>query len=541
MVLSVRDLTISFDVGDGVHEATRGVAFELRRGRVLALVGESGSGKSVTAMSVLGLLPGTATVTGGITLEGEQLLGATPSRLRELRGGRIGTVFQEPMAAFNPVFTIGDQISEAVHAHSQAGNADSRVRSLLATVGIDDPDRAARSYPHQLSGGQLQRAMIAMAISCDPVLLIADEPTTALDVTAQAGILDLLRELRDRIGMSILLITHDMGVVADLADDVVVLDQGRVVEHAPAARLFASPAHDYTRTLLDAVPTFGATRPVAATGETILSVRDLVVDYGSRVRAVGGVSLDVAAGEVLGLVGESGSGKSTVGRVLAGLTPVTSGTALVAGTDIARLARHPWRNARTLRRARSEIGIVFQDPASSLNPRRTVADSIAEPLVLHRDLSPASRHARVGELLDAVELPETMRHRYPHEMSGGQRQRVAIARALALNPALLIADEPTSALDVSVQARILALLRGLQDDFGFACLFISHDLAVVDQLAHRVAVMHRGLVVEQGPAERVLHAPEHPYTRRLLAAIPVADPRLQAARRSARTLAEPGR
>ncbi|HWS36033.1 MAG TPA: ATP-binding cassette domain-containing protein [Actinoplanes sp.] len=283
------------------------------------------------------------------------------------------------------------------------------------------------------------------------------------------------------------------------------------------------------------MPSFGATRPPPAAGAEILAVRDLVVDYAGRVRAVGGVSLAIAAGEVLGLVGESGSGKSTIGRVLAGLTPVTAGTALVAGTDIARLARHPWRNARALRRARSEIGIVFQDPASSLNPRRTVADSIAEPLVLHRGLSHREQQNRVAELLDAVQLPAPIRHRYPHEMSGGQRQRVAIARALALNPPLLIADEPTSALDVSVQARILTLFRSLQDDFGFACLFISHDLAVVEQLAHRVAVMHRGVVVEQGTTGQVLHTPEHPYTRRLLAAIPVADPDRQAARRLART------
>ncbi|WP_045741128.1 dipeptide ABC transporter ATP-binding protein [Actinoplanes rectilineatus] len=539
-LLAVADLAISFDTGDGGHQAARGVAFQLHRGRVLALVGESGSGKSVTAMSILGLLPGNARVAGSLLFEDEELIGCGPEKLRALRGGRIGTVFQEPMAAFNPVLTLGDQIAEAIHTHKifEGTSVKLRVRQLLTTVGLDDPDRVARSYPHQLSGGQLQRAMIAMAISGDPVLLIADEPTTALDVTAQAGILDLLRELRDDRGMAILLITHDMGVVADLADDVVVLDRGRVVETAPAGRLFTEPAHAYTKALLEAVPRLGDPRPAPEPGPEVAAVGDLVVEYG-RFRAVDGVTLRVGAGEVVGLVGESGSGKSTVGRVLAGLVPVTAGTATVGGADLTRLTRHPWRHARALRRLRAGIGVVFQDPASSLNPRRTVGDSITEPLVLHRDLDAAARRARVEELLDAVRLPAGLRTRYPHEMSGGQRQRVAIARALALNPALLIADEPTSALDVSVQARILDLLRSLQRDFGFGCLFVSHDLAVVEQVAHRVAVMHRGTLVEEGTSGEVLHRAQHPYTRKLLAAVPVADPVRQAARRVARTAGVP--
>jgi len=554
-MLAVQGLTISFDVDGVAHEATRDVAFELRRGHVLALVGESGSGKSVTAMSALGLLPANARVSGSITFDGEQLVGADAGRLRELRGGRIGTIFQEPMTALNPVFTVGNQIGEAIRAHRALGRAavTARVRELLGIVGLDDPARVARSYPHELSGGQLQRAMIAMAISCDPPLLIADEPTTALDVTVQAGILDLLRDLRDRLDMSILLITHDMGVVADLADDAVVLNRGRVVERAPVPRLFAEPGHEYTRALLRAVPKLAelqapdpATPAVSAEPPAltpgVVRLRDVVVEYpgrrgGGRVRAVDQVSLRIDSGQVLGLVGESGSGKSTLGRTLAGLVPVHAGTVLVGGADVGQAARRPWRNARTLRRIRSEIGIVFQDPASSLNPRQSIADGIAEPLVLHRNLDAAALRQRVNELLEAVQLGPALRDRFPYEMSGGQRQRVAIARAIALNPALLIADEPTSALDVSVQARILELLRSLQARFGFACLFISHDLAVVEQLAHRVAVLHRGRIVEQGPTAEVLQAPAHPYTRRLLAAAPVADPSRQVARRAAWRLA----
>ncbi|MEV4757089.1 ABC transporter ATP-binding protein [Micromonospora sp. NPDC049559] len=593
--LAVAGLSISFEVEGETHQAVRDVTFGLRRGQVLALVGESGSGKSVTAMAALGLLPGNARVSGSVSLAGTELIGAEPRLLREVRGGRIGTVFQEPMTALNPVFTVGDQIAEAIRTHRDLGRtaAAARVRELLALVGLDDPERVARAYPHELSGGQLQRAMIAMAISCDPAVLIADEPTTALDVTVQAGVLELLRDLRARLDMAILLITHDMGVVADIADDVVVLRAGEVVEQAPAERLFAAPGHDYTRSLLDAVPRLAeltldpparpdpaaqtapasAPDPAAQTapasapdpaaqagpasgaaagaeptagrepiagagagpGATVL-LRDVVVEYpgrrgAARVRAVDGVSLEIAGGEVLGLVGESGSGKSTIGRALAGLVPVDSGEVVVDGTDVARAARRAFHGGRALRATRARMGIVFQDPASSLNPRRTVGDSIAEPLLLHTDLRAAPLRTRVDELLEAVNLPAAMRDRYPYEMSGGQRQRVAIARAIALDPALLIADEPTSALDVSVQARILELFRSVQRRFGFACLFVSHDLALVGQLADRVAVMHRGRIVEQGAAGEVLRSPGHPYTQRLLAAAPVADPARQAQRR----------
>ncbi|MEV4808882.1 ABC transporter ATP-binding protein [Micromonospora avicenniae] len=562
-LLAVTGLAVAFEVDGETHQAVHEVTFELRRGQVLALVGESGSGKSVTAMAALGLLPANARVSGSITLAGEELVGAEPRLLREVRGGRIGTIFQEPTSALNPVFTIEDQVAEAIRTHRAVSRraAAARVRELLSAVGLDDPERVARAHPHELSGGQLQRAMIAMAISSDPLLLIADEPTTALDVTVQAGILDLLRDLRTRLDMAVLLITHDMGVVADLADDVVVLRDGRLVEKAPVAQLFADPRHEYTRALLHAVPQLpelrlpGAasaeprqpepsTKPpspqpeTATIGEPAVRVRDLVVEYPGRrrdrrVRAVDGVSLDIAQGEVLALVGESGSGKSTIGRALAGLVPVTAGTVQVVGVDVTHAAARALHR-RELRRLRARMGIVFQDPASSLNPRRTIGASVAEPLSLHTDLTADAQRERVDELLEAVELPRRMRERYPYEMSGGQRQRVAIARAIALDPALLIADEPTSALDVSVQARILELFRSVQQRFGFACLFISHDLAVVDQLADRVAVLHNGRMVEQGPAATVLRAPEHPYTSRLLASAPVADPARQAQRRAAR-------
>nr|WP_269327828.1 ABC transporter ATP-binding protein [Kineosporia mesophila] len=527
--------------------AVRGTAFELHRGRVLALVGESGSGKSVTATAVLGLLPDNARVGGSIRLNGEELLGTTPARLRQVRGGEIGTIFQEPMTALNPVFTVGAQIAEAIRAHREVSRRDAgdQVVRLLTTVGLSDPARIAGAYPHELSGGQLQRAMIAMAISCDPVVLIADEPTTALDVTVQAGILELLRDLGRRLDTAILLITHDMGVVADLADDVVVMKDGEVVETAPVLDIFEAPQHEYTQNLLQAVPRLpelSLDSPDSPgtdfDGTALVRIEDVVVTYQGRhragaVRAVDGIDLHIEAGEVLGLVGESGSGKSTIGRALAGLVPVTSGRLEVAGIDVAAASRKAFRGARTLRGIRTRMGIVFQDPASSLNPRHTIGASIAEPLTLHSDLRGPALQQRVAELVDAVRLPADFAGRYPHEMSGGQRQRVAIARALALNPALLIADEPTSALDVSVQAAILRLLKDLQTRFGFGCLFISHDLAVVEQLADRVAVMHHGRIVEQGPTARVLRAPQQLYTQRLLAAAPVADPALQRRRRQA--------
>ncbi|RIX28509.1 dipeptide ABC transporter ATP-binding protein [Amnibacterium setariae] len=536
-VLAVRDLVVAFPGGAG--RVVDSVGFDLHPGRVLALVGESGSGKSLTAMSVLGLLPPTASVSGSIRLEGEELLGADRGALRRVRGGRVGTVFQEPMSAFDPVYRVGDQVAEAIRVHRGGRRAAlrARVAELLAAVGLPDPRRIAASFPHQLSGGQLQRAMIAMAISNDPVALIADEPTTALDVTVQAGILDLLRALAAERGTAILLITHDMGVVADLADDVLVLRRGETVERGPVRRVLLEPEHPYTRELLASVPTLvGGDVPASApAGRPVAVLEQAVVSYSRRgrtLRALDGVDLEVRAGEVVGLVGESGSGKSTAGRALLGLAPLADGGASVEGVNLRRAGR------RARREVRARIGTVFQDPASSLNPRTTVGWSIAEPLLLHTDRSGDQREERVAELLDAVRLPRDFARRYPHELSGGQRQRVAIARALALDPALLIADEPTSALDVSVQAAVLDLLADLQARLGFACLLISHDLAVVRRLADTVVVLRDGRVVERGPTARVLSEPADPYTRRLLAAVPVADPGLQAARREERRALE---
>jgi peptide/nickel transport system ATP-binding protein len=574
--LAVDGLSVSFtdhdDGADAARTVVDGVSFALQAGRVLALVGESGSGKSVTAMSALGLLPPNATATGSIRLQGEELIGADAGTLRRVRGGGIGTIFQEPMSAFNPMYRIGWQIAEAIRVHNgrlARGELRARITELLLSVGIVDPHRIARSYPHQLSGGQLQRAMIAMAISCEPVALIADEPTTALDVTVQAGILELIRSLRDTAGTAVLLITHDMGVVADLADDVVVMRAGEVVERADVRTVFEHPQAEYTRELLDAVPRLAPLRvetggttdeigsavgdagegrlssadsvtavaPPAATGDTtapgpVVDVRNAVVTYAGAwgrppLRAVDDVSLSIPAGMTLGLVGESGSGKSTLGRALAGLVPLSSGSVSVSGTELATAAH------RQLRDVRRDVGFVFQDPASSLNPRYTVGQAIAEPLRLHTKQDAAERRSRVANLLEAVRLPQGYGSRYPHELSGGQRQRVAIARAVALGPSLLIADEPTSALDVSVQARILELLAELRDRFGFACLFISHDLAVVQELADRVAVMRAGRLEESGPTQQVLTAPTRPYTLRLLAAAPVADPVEQRRRREA--------
>jgi peptide/nickel transport system ATP-binding protein len=540
-VLDVTDLTVTFRVDGGRSPdvaAVRGVSYALLPGEVLAIVGESGSGKSVSSLALLGLLPGNATVTGSARLDGQELIGLDDRALTEVRGRRVAMIFQDPSNALDPVFTIGYQIREMLRRHVPGlsrAERTARAVELLRMVELPDPEERLGFYPHQLSGGQAQRVMIAMALACDPQVLVADEPTTALDVTVQQEVLDVLRRLRARTSASIVLITHDMGVVADLADRVVVMRHGEVVETADVATLFAAPRAEYTRTLLAAVPRIGAP-PRDSTADDrerpALNVEHLVVEFRNRrgrvVRAVDDVTLRVQPGEMLALVGESGSGKSTLGRCALGLAPLTSGTVEVVGTRLGR------DTPRAVRAARTRIGVVFQNPAASLNPRYTIGESVAEPLRVHAGLRGQALDARVAELLDGVELPGAWASRYPHELSGGQRQRVSIARAVSLDPELLIADEPTSALDVSVQATVLELFRSVQQRLRFACLFISHDLAVVDELADRVAVMHRGRLVEIGERSRVLRSPEDAYTRRLLEAAPVPDPAEQAARRAAR-------
>lgn len=592
-VFCLREFGVTFPAQGGEDVvASQQINLDLIKGQVLALVGESGSGKSVTAMGALGLLSANALVSGSAVLDccrqNQELVGAAREILDQVRGEHVGVIFQEPTTALDPLFTIGDQIAEAIAIHGEGKRKRTTARqrravrtqvlNALSRAGLGgdqrETERIADSYPHQLSGGQLQRACIALATANHPSVLIADEPTTALDVTVQAEILDLLRQLASE-GVAVLLITHDMGVVADVADAVAVMRHGRIIERGDVRTIFASPSHDYTRQLLAAVPRLNSLRGgvgsgagagvgvaavsgaglakvagvnsdgAASQGDGVASrvgdsaqplVRidnlDVVYRNGRRqVHAVRGVSFDIARGQVLGLVGESGSGKSTIAGTLTGLVPIHSGSVQVDGLEVAGAS------GRKLRGVRSQTGIVFQNPASSLNPRRSVGASIGQPLQLHTDLTNAQRHQRVNELLEAVRLPASMAQRYPHEMSGGQRQRVAIARALALQPKLLIADEPTSALDVSVQAVVLELLANLQQELGFACLFVSHDLAVVEQVASQVVVLRQGQVVEAGKTTQVLSAPSDPYTQALVAAVPVPDPIIQAQRRTKRTTA----
>ncbi|OHU20855.1 glutathione ABC transporter ATP-binding protein [Mycobacteroides franklinii] len=537
-VVEIRDLSVDFEVDKQWIPAVKGVSLTVAKGEVLAIVGESGSGKSTTAMAIPALLPPSVRVGGSIKLNGAELLGATNDELRAVRGKDVAVIFQEPMTALNPVYTIGWQIAEAVCAHKKMTRRQARDRAieLLELVDMPEPQKRVKHYPHQLSGGQRQRAMIAQALALDPGLLIADEPTTALDVTVQAEILDLMRDLRHRIDAGIILITHDMGVVADMADRIMVMKDGEVVEEGDADGIFHRAQQPYTQQLLASVPHLGATlhdgheSPEPAT-DLALNVEHAVIEYagkGGSFRAVDDVSFTIGRGEVVGLVGESGSGKSTIGRAAVGLLKVASGAIYVAGKDISTA------NRKQLRDIRSKVGVVFQDPGSSLNPRWPIGQSIAEPLTLHTDMDRTQRESRVKTLLEQVQLPATMRNRFPHQLSGGQRQRVGIARALALEPTLLIADEPTSALDVSVQARVLELFAELQREHGFACLFISHDLAVVELVASRIAVLNHGRLAEFGSDTQVLTAPKDDYTKRLLAAVPVPDPEQQRIRREER-------
>lgn len=537
--LSFRSLSVTFSTDSGPVSAVDDVSFDVKPGEVLAVVGESGSGKSVSSRTAIRLLPDTARITGSVLLDGRDVTKLSGRELAAMRGKDIAMVFQEPGAALDPLFTIGYQVAEAVRAHSDMSRVQARARviELLKLVRLPDPERRYDCYPHQLSGGQKQRVVIAIAIACDPKVIIADEPTTALDVTVQAEILELLRDLRDRIGSAIVLITHNMGVVADIADRVVVMKQGKVVEIAPVERLFAEPAEPYTRALLAAVPHLGqgdpehGAEPREDIGEPVLEVSHLVVEFPGLLvraafRAVDDVSFGIGRGKTLGLVGESGSGKSTIGRCVAALQQPAAGSVRVLGQEIVGMSQ------RKLRPLRAKFGFVFQDPATALNPKMRVGDCIAEPMWVHRYGDRGKIAARVAELIDAVQLPSGTENRYPHELSGGQRQRANLARALALGPDLLVADEPTSALDVSVQAAVLDLFEELQRQWRFACLFISHDLAVVDRLADEVAVLRHGVLEELGPRGEILHNPSRAYTRALVAAVPVPDPVKQRARRN---------
>ena len=545
-VLTVRNLGVDFYVDKAWYPAATDVSYDLHSGEVLAIVGESGSGKSQSSLALLGLLPPNGRARGSAKLGDRELIGMSHGSLRHVRGKEISMIFQEPMTALNPVYTVGFQIVETIRTHFNVGPADAKKRAieLLRLVEIPEPERRFDAYPHQLSGGQRQRAMIAQALACDPKLLVADEPTTALDVTVQAEILKLLRDLRYRVDAAIILITHDMGVVADMADSIMVMKDGQVVERGTSAEIFGAPKHPYTIRLLEAVPHLGASReattvtdlvPAGAAQERplVLDAQDMIIEYPGRrrqaaFRAVDEVSMQIRQGEVLGLVGESGSGKTTIGRAAVGLLPVTGGSLEIVGRNMVGAT------PKDLKPLRTEVGIVFQDPGSSLNPRLPIGESIGEPLMLHKGVKGKELSREVERLLDQVELPRAMRNRYPHELSGGQRQRVGIARALSLEPKLLVADEPTSALDVSVQAKVLDLFTDLQREHGFACLFISHDLAVVEMLSDRIAVMHKGKLVEVGATSQIVHAPKHPYTQRLLAAVPVPDPAAQRERRAAR-------
>jgi peptide/nickel transport system ATP-binding protein len=545
-VLDIDHLKVTFATDAGDVYAVKDVSLEVRPGEVVAIVGESGSGKTVTAKTILGLLPETAISSGAVLINGNNVISVSAAKLRQIRGRDVAMVFQDPSTALNPVFTVGWQIAEGIraHAHGKGGKvsakeAKSRAIEALRKVGIPDPENRVDYYPHQFSGGQKQRVVIAAALALNPGLIVADEPTTALDVTVQAEILQLLRDLRDKYGTSIVLITHNMGVVADLADRVVVMYQGDVVEEATAKVLFAEPKQEYTRKLLAAVPHLGrnsASEGLTARahqgGKVLVEAKGLTIEYPGRLgspgfKAVDGVSFTLSEGEVFGLVGESGSGKTTIGRAIAGLNRTTGGSLKVLGYEMLNLKE------RTFKPLRKEIGFVFQDPAASFNPQLTIGDCVAEPLIIHSNPSPAQARKRVGELLESVQLPASYADRFPHELSGGQRQRASLARALILNPKLLIADEPTSALDVSVQAVVLELFKDIQAEFGFAALFISHDLAVVDILSHWVGVLYKGKLVEQGLGTQVMGAPQHDYTRRLIASLPVPDPDEQAKRREA--------
>lgn len=523
-ILDIRGLTVALPEGAERRYAVENLSLAIHPGELVCVVGESGSGKSITAFSVMGLLPkeGPEAIAGEILLEGRNLLSLSQDQLRKLRGTRMGMVFQEPMTALNPVFRIGAQIEEVLRIHTGLSQSDRRARALdvLSAMQLLDPKRIYDSYPHQLSGGQRQRVIIAIAMILDPALLIADEPTTALDVTTQAQILKLIKELQSRRGTGVLFITHDFGVVADIADRVVVMRHGRVVEQGAASDVLNNPQHDYTRSLIAAVPKgHPESRPLVS-GPEVLNVTKLGKTYDVRgtfgkrsLRAAGDVDLKLRRGETLGVVGESGSGKTTVARCIARLIEPDEGTIVLAGQDIAHLPE------RRLRRHRRHIQVVFQDPYRSLNPRRTIEEAIVEGPI-NFGLSRAAAHDRARELITLVGLKDDALTRYPHQFSGGQRQRIALARALAMEPDVLIADEAVSALDVSVQRQVLDLLAAVKQRFSLAVLFITHDLRVAAEICDRILVMRNGEVVEQGTAYQVFTQPSQSYTRDLIAAAP---------------------
>jgi peptide/nickel transport system ATP-binding protein len=522
VLVEVTDLTVAF----GSLRAVDGLSFRLEKGAALGLVGESGSGKSTVASALLGLHRGTgADVGGSVRVAGIDVQEASDADLRLLRGGKAAMVFQDPLSSLDPYYAIGDQIAEVYRVHTRVSRRAARARAVevLDRVGIPDAVRRSRSRPHEFSGGMRQRALIAMALACEPDLLIADEPTTALDVTVQAQILDLLHTLREETGLGLLLVTHDVGVAAESVDEILVMRHGRAVEHGPVDTVLSAPTEPYTRDLLGAVPRVDAPRALpeasSAPAEVVLEATGLRREFGRGKRAfaaVDDVSLTIHRGETLGIVGESGSGKTTLGRMLVGLLKPTAGEIKPGGG------------------VRPDVQMVFQDPVSSLNPRRSVGESIADPLRARGERDEESIRGRVRELLERVGLEGAHYDRYPHEFSGGQRQRVGIARALAADPRLIVCDEPVSALDVTTQAQVVALLGELQRELGLALVFVAHDLAVVRQVSDRVAVMRRGRIVEQGPADEVYDAPQDPYTKQLLAAVPALDPQVAARRRAAR-------
>jgi len=548
-ILQIRDLSVALPTWADRPQAVRQVSLEIGPGETLCVVGESGSGKSVMARSVMRLLPEphVRIVGGQVLLEGENLAQADDQRLRQIRGGRIGMIFQEPMVALNPLMTVGRQIDEILEVHTDWGKAERR-RRVVATfedVRLPDPERIFGAYPHELSGGQRQRVMIAMSLVLEPRLIIADEPTTALDVTTEAQILALLKDLQRRHGTALMFITHNFGVVAEIADRVAVMRHGEVVEHGDVEEVLTRPRHPYTRALIEAVPSLvpreRAVGPGVATGEPILVVRGLDKVYGRRavvmpwlmrwmprlrrggrgaVHAVDKIDLDVTRGSAIAVVGESGSGKSTLARCIIGLEQADAGSVKIAGREVVGLGRGAWRPLR------SRVQMVFQDPFASLNPRTKVGDIIARGAII-QGTEPSAAMAQARELLTLVGLEPKAAERYPHEFSGGQNQRVGIARAMIVKPKLVICDEAVSALDVSIQRQIVDLIMKLQAEFGMSLMFISHDLAVVRQISHRIMVLYLGRVVEMADRDAIYATPRHPYTRQLISAVPLPDPKLE--------------